>query len=654
VFAVNPAADEVEGGRFPALAHRSGLPQLGCRAAVGIPAARVPAAMIFRRSAPCLLRSLPWLALPLMFLGCREDRPLSPSAVVAARDGQTLFVACATTPGVVALAPSGEVRRRVALPGTPNGLALSPDGRTLAVTCAAPASTVCLLAADTGAVTARFAAGHTATAPVFAPDGRTLYVCNRFDDEVAVLDVATGRTLARIPVVRQPIAAALTPDGRRLFVANHLHGTRADGEVVAAAVSVIDTATRAVVATLTLPNGSGLLLGVAVSPDGHHVAVAHNLARHQLPTTQVERGWMNSAALTLIDAGALRVIATLLLDEVDAGAANPWGVAWTSEGRQLVVTHAGTHEVSIIDGPGVLVKLARLPAGTAADAPASDLAFLLDLRRRVPLAGNGPRAVVIVGAQAWVAGYFSDSVEVVELADPRAKPRLLAMAPPRVVPPERLGEQAFNDARLCFQHWQSCASCHSFDARVDGFNWDLLNDGLGNPKNAKSMLLAHRTPPAMSTGVRDSAEVAVRAGFRHIQFAYPPEETAAAVDAYLKSLRPVPSPRLEGGRFSAAARRGQRVFEDPQVACATCHSGSSYTDLKSYDVGTEARFDAPGTLFDTPTLVEGWRTAPYLHDGSARTMREVLVERNRADRHGRTSHLTPQQLDDLVAYLLSI
>ncbi len=82
--------------------------------------------------------------------------------------------------------------------------------------------------------------------------------------------------------------------------------------------------------------------------------------------------------------------------------------------------------------------------------------------------------------------------------------------------------------------------------------------------------------------------------------------------------------------------------------------GGLYTDLKHYDVGTHNQTDKPGETFDTPTLVEGWRTAPYLHDGSAATMREVLVERNPSDRHGRTSHLTPDQLDALTAYLLSL
>ncbi len=613
--------------------------------------------MIPRRgpTLPHLLGTLLLVALMWVLPGCKTERPLSPTALVATADGRTLYVAAATDDCVLELTANGEVRRRIALPAPPTGLAHSPDGHRLAVTCAAPASIVCIVDTRSGQITARWPAGHTAMAPVFSPDGGTLFVCNRFNDEVALLSAADGRVLARIAVVRQPVAAALTPDGRRLFVANHLPATASDLEHVAAVVSVLDPATRAVIATLGLPNGSGLLLGVAISPDGRTAAVTHNLARFQLPTTQVERGWMNCAALTLIDVPTLRITGTVLLDEVDAGAANPWAIAWTPNGAQLLVTHAGTHELSVIDAPALLRKVVTTAVDAATTQKLSaDLTALLGIRRRVPLAGQGPRALAVAGQRAWIAGYFSDSLESLALDEPALRPALVALGPRLPETPERRGERHFNDASLCFQRWQSCATCHSWDARVDGFNWDLLNDGIGNPKNAKSLLLTHRTPPSMSTGIRDSGEAAVRAGFRHIQFAAQTEEVATAVDAYLKSLRPVPGPQLVAGKLSPAARRGRELFNDGLAGCTLCHSGRDFTDLHSYDVGTANAREPATTRFDTPTLVELWRTAPYLHDGSAATLRELFGPRNAHDRHGHTSHLTAPQLDDLVAYLLSL
>jgi cytochrome c peroxidase len=156
----------------------------------------------------------------------------------------------------------------------------------------------------------------------------------------------------------------------------------------------------------------------------------------------------------------------------------------------------------------------------------------------------------------------------------------------------------------------------------------------------------------MSLGVRETAEGAVRAGIRHILFTVQPPEVAEALDAYLKSLQPVPSPQLIRGQLSESARRGQQVFK--RAGCGDCHPAPLFTDLRRYDVGTRGPLDGAGDEFDTPTLIELWRTAPYLHDGSASTLRDVLTSRNGGDRHGVTSKLSRRDIDDLGIYLLSL
>ena len=166
------------------------------------------------------------------------------------------------------------------------------------------------------------------------------------------------------------------------------------------------------------------------------------------------------------------------------------------------------------------------------------------------------------------------------------------------------------------------------------------------------------------------------------------------------------------------ARRGRIVFNDPHVGCAACHNGPSdenqqFTDkgrknpdfdpeqpanainnpFLRHDVGTANVFDetdpnmiaattASGGVFQnaalpiptsrgglteyvTPTLVDVWNTAPYLHDGSAATLLDLVMPcdsrfedcdapgagRNVDDRHGVTSKLSLAQLNDLVAFL---
>jgi cytochrome c peroxidase len=84
-----------------------------------------------------------------------------------------------------------------------------------------------------------------------------------------------------------------------------------------------------------------------------------------------------------------------------------------------------------------------------------------------------------------------------------------------------------------------------------------------------------------------------------------------------------------------------------------CHTGQAYTNMNKYDVGTGTVQD-DNRKYDTPTLIEVWRTAPYLHDGRAVTIQEVLTKFNENDRHGRTSGLTDKEIEDLTAFVLSL
>jgi YVTN family beta-propeller protein len=597
---------------------------------------------------------------------------LGPVAVVASRDGGTLFVAGADGRRVTVVRTADhKVVGSIDMPFPPTSLAISGDGKRLYVACAAPESTVCVV--DTGSckVVGSLPAGHTATGLALMPDGKQLYVCNRFNNDVSVIDLQSAKAIARVPVVREPVAAVATSDGRSVFVINQLPLDRADGGAVAAVVTVIDPCgagvSSAVTTTIRLPNGSSSVRAACLSPDGKQLYLTHGLSRYQTPTTQVERGWMNTNALSVIDVAAKKLLNTVLLDDVDLGVANPWGVAMTADGRHLCVAHAGTQKLSIIDAAGLLDRLMKLAASsksgangaapqdaagsaTVADVP-NDLSFLVGLRRRVHLQGQGPRGLAIVGSAAYVAEYFSDTLATVDLATGAVGQIALGPKPqPSLV---RRGQMLFQNADLCFQHWQSCETCHP-DARADGLNWDLLNDGIGNPKNTRSMLLTQRGGPAMALGVRETSQAAVRAGIAHIQFAVRPEEEAKAIDEYLKSLRAIPSPHLVGGRLSPAAQRGQKIFFAPNVGCARCHPEPTYSDGQSHDVGSAGPYDRPGDKFNTPSLIEAWRTAPYMHDGHYLTIKELIVQGKHGGKGDVLGHLTEQQIDDLVAFLLSL
>lgn len=590
---------------------------------------------------------------------------LSPEYLATAPDGKTVYVTAATSSKLLVFDAAGsKVAGEWGLKCDPSGVAVAADG-TVYVTGGGVEGMLYKLS-PAGKVVGKVAVGHTPMAPVVSPDGLTVYVLNRFNNSVSAVDAAKMKVRATVPVLREPHAAVLGAGGKLLFVANHLPACRATDDVVSAAVSVIDTATFKVVKNVPLPNGSTGVRGIGASPDGKAVYVTHTFGRYQLPTTQLERGWMNTAGLSVLSGETGDYVNTALLDDVDLGAANPWGVAVTPDGKSLLVAHAGTREVSIIDREALHARLEKAAKNekvtevtkSAADVP-NDLSFLVTIRRRVKVNGDGPRGLAIADGRILAACYFADALAEIKLADAAPKASLLPLGPAVDLSKDRVrrGEMLWNDGAMCFQQWQSCASCHP-DGRTDGLNWDLVNDGIGNPKQTKNMVYSHLTPPTMVTGIREDMATCNRKGMTHIQFVVRPEEDGLCLDAYVMSLKPVPSPYLEGGSLSREAKRGAKVFK--KAGCAECHPSSKdgpkgerlFTNLKKYDLGLGVG-NEEGRQFDTTTLVETWRTAPYLYDGRALTMTDVLTVCNPKDTHGATKNLTPEEIKALAAYVLS-
>ena len=485
--------------------------------------------------------------------------------------------------------------------------------------------------------------GHGSCDVVVSSEGNKAFVANQFSNDISVVDLHKNIELSRIKVLRQPMVMEISIDGKYLFVANFITAGRADVDTVTSEISIIDLQTEKVIKNIPLANGSNALRGMSLSSDGNYIFISHNLGRFQVPTTQLEQGWMNTSAISVINAKSLEYSATILLDEPEKGAAGSWGIDCSME--HIIVAHSGTHDFSVIDYPKFIDKLNKTEDKNKLSY---DLMFLSDLRKRIKVIGNGPRIIKNVGNHIYVANYFSDAIDIIDLNNPVSSHfAKISLNENLTIDSVRLGEIYFNDATYCFQGWQSCNGCHPDNARTDGLNWDLLNDGMGNPKNCKSMLLAHETPPAMITGIRPTAEIAVRAGFTHIQFTQIEEGHALAVDKYLKSLKAIPSPFLIDGELSPKAQLGKQVYE--KAGCHYCHSGNWHTDLKKHEIGTQGKYDHQNR-WDTPTLVEVWRTGPYLHDGRSATMKEVFIN----EKHGLERKLSEEELDQLVEYVLSL
>lgn len=635
----------------------------------------------------------------------------------------------------IVTSPAGEQRAIRPVYHSPCQLAFSPDGGRLAVSDATGGSLV-LLDAGTGSIIREIELHARPAGVVWSNDGRVLYTADAAGDDVVRIDLS-HQTQTRLPVGARPFGLALasrravllaantagdsislvdlsgrntsrekeagympyllavTPDENMAVVGNRLPDGDASAPDISAAVTLVDLQSDRSPTHVPLPPNSTNVHAVAVSPDGRWAYAVHNLARAMLPTEQIEYGWINANAMTVIDLRRRRRYATVLLDRFNGGAANPFGAAVSPDGTTLWITLSGVHQLGKMD----LSRLHSLLGKRAMDEPSEEQSstaernelstargsmgysdtwrlgiddpasvelvvsrlpaeygqgqYLGNAFFRKDLPGNGPRGLAISpdGGALAVAMYFSGTVVFVDPATMEIT-RSVSVASQPPMDEARRGEMIFHDARHCFQHWLSCSTCHP-DGRADGLNWDLMNDGIGNPKNTRSLVLSHRTPPMMSGGVRADMPAAAAAGFKFLLFQEPEPEDLQAVEAYLRSLEPERSPWLIDGGLSERARRGKSLYDNPRVGCSRCHPAPLHTDLRMHDVGTQVAADESGR-FDTPALAELWRTAPYLHHGRAATLRQILTTMNPNDKHGKTSHLSDDELNALIEYLESL
>ena len=564
-----------------------------------------------------------------------QNKPYFPTGIAVTAEGD-LVMSEKGHDRITVYSPDGkEVKAVYLLASVPTGVAVS--GNRIFATTFETRGRLHILNLSDGKETACIETGSGACSPVVGNTGKA-YVCNRFQNTISEVDIASAKVSRTVKVLREPVASVISKDGRYLYVTNFLPAQRADLDHVSACVSVIDLKTFHKVKDISLANGSNAARGICLTPDGRYLYACHNLGRYTVPTSQLHQGWMNTSAFSIIDTTSQEFLGTVVTDEPERGAAGIWDIECDED--NIYIAHSGTHEISVIRHKEMLEKFLSYPDKSAL---VYDLTFLYGIRERICVEGNGPRAICLSRDKLYVPTYFADILNTYDIENEHLSS--VNLNPGRTESDIDKGEKYFNDATQCFQGWQSCNGCHPGDGRADGMNWDLMNDGVGNPKNCKSLLFSHVTPPSMISGIRESAEWAVRAGFKFIQFFNVSEEDAACVDAYLKSLQPVPSPYLVDGELSEKAKLGKEIYE--RLKCDDCHSGPYYTDLKMYRIGEDIEFDQG---WDTPTLRECWRTAPYLFDGRAATMQEVFE----VHRHGIEEKVSKKETEALTEYVNSL
>jgi YVTN family beta-propeller protein len=596
------------------------------------------AALLLALCPLCIFTDQPLRSAP----DAKVERHRSPADIAVLPGAQRAVTANQTSDSVSLIdLAAGKVLAEQPCGKQPAGVAGSRDGRRVAVSnfWSGTVNLFEVKGAELVPLTS-FRVGAEPRGLAFAHDGGSLYVALAGMNEVVQVEWPTGKRLRSWPAPAEPRRIALTSDGRFLAAISSRTSQ----------VRCWDTRTGKQVWERTIMNAINLH-GLAVSPSNKEFVTTHIHDRHHaIVKPNIEQGWALDNRLT-----RLTVVADprddywqIGLDVRAKAVADPCAAAFSARGDWLVVAAAGTHEL-------LLFKADAVPwnAGDPGDFLDSSLDQDDGRLRRLPLGGR-PLAVQFVDDRplAVVANYLLDAVQVVDVKAGKLV-STIPLGGPAQPALARKGEAIFYDAQRSHHQWFSCHSCHP-DGHTCSVLFDTLNDDShGNPKLTPTLRGVGHTAPYTWHGWQNKLGDAVEKSLTETLWGkQPTKEDVSAVVAFMETLDHPPNPnRQADGALSAAALRGQAVFKG-KAHCARCHQGEHYTSTKNYDVKVDPD-GSPFDLWNPPSLRGLYDRGPYMHDGRAETLDELLKLHHVPEKLG-GEKLTPEERKDLIEFLMTL
>jgi cytochrome c peroxidase len=279
--------------------------------------------------------------------------------------------------------------------------------------------------------------------------------------------------------------------------------------------------------------------------------------------------------------------------------------------------------------------------------------------------GAGPNGIALTrdGRKAYVYNAFDHTVTTLVGDGSSSSLNIREEGPRMKVAEDVLSPEAAMGRKLFFSAIDSrmtannvgaaCATCHP-GGRDDGHVWGFPDGPRQTPTLAGRMIT--RTGPFHWSGefpsLREFLDVTVR---QRMGGGVVDAQMAGQLAAFM-DVMPSPDNPYKREEPTAAQSRGAQAFL--KAECNECHAGEALTNNKQANVGT---FVVSGSNPDndfvrtrglnTPSLLGLARSAPYLHDGSAMTLKERILQTRKSDTHGKTSRLSDAEIDDLVEFL---
>ncbi len=559
----------------------------------------------------------------------------------------------------------------------PEALALAPDGKLWVLH--RDDYAIAVVDPDTFQIERGFRLPY-ASQPIglaMSPMGDAAYVTLMARGLLLKLDPSSGEVLGEVALGPTPRGVSVSADGTRVFVTRFV-SPATGGEVIEVDGPTLTVTNRFQLApdTTTLDSdqkGRGLpnsLFSVGLSPDGREAWVSgkkDNIFRGPVrDTLSLSQDNTVRPMISVLDLSGTTESLTSRIDLDDRNL--PTYAEFSPLGDYVFVTVTGSNMVEVRDAYTKGFVTALTGAGLAPRGS------VLGPMNRLFVQGSLERSIVVFDVSTVLDSSDIRSVKVTDIP---------VVATEKLPADVLLGKQIFNnsaDGRMTVQGYLTCSTCH-FDGGDDGQVYDFTSRGeglrntislRGRRGGGQGNLLwsgAFDEVQDLESEIRELfqghgfiADDVLAEGTRAEALGDSKQGLSIELDAvatYLATLdHASPSPfRNADGTLTADAEAGKALFG--KLGCDFCHSGADFTDSvkgRVHDVGTlkpssGTRGGMPLLGLDTPSLLGVWETAPYLHDGAAPTLRDVLVSANPNDQHGFVSSLSEPQVDQLVAFL---
>ncbi len=178
--------------------------------------------------------------------------------------------------------------------------------------------------------------------------GEFLYVNNSFDGNLSIIELSDEKEVRRIPTGNFPIGIDISPDGKKVFVTHRRSVSVPFRKPPITEVAIIDTKYKRITERKEM-HSAHIMENISFTPSGDLAIFTLIRPKNLVPSTQIEKGWMITEGIGIIETGENGKVAQLLLDEPNRYFPDPYDVVISQDGKKAFVSHAGVDYISVLD-----------------------------------------------------------------------------------------------------------------------------------------------------------------------------------------------------------------------------------------------------------------------------------------------------------------